>query len=102
MKVAIYTLGCKVNQYETQALERELVLRGHDLTGFDQRADAYIVNTCTVTPKATGSPDRPSAGPEHATPAAWWRYAAATPRRIQRPPWRWGPISLRATTTTWD
>ena len=49
MKIAIYTLGCKVNQYETQAMEQELLHRGHTLAGFDGPADAYIVNTCTVT-----------------------------------------------------
>ena len=49
MKIAIYTLGCKVNQYETQAMERELLRRGHTLTDFDSPADAYVVNTCTVT-----------------------------------------------------
>lgn len=49
MKVAIYTLGCKVNQYETQAMEQELQRRGHQLTDFEGEADAYIVNTCTVT-----------------------------------------------------
>ena len=49
MKIAIYTLGCKVNQYESQAMERELLRRGHTLTDFDGPADAYIVNTCTVT-----------------------------------------------------
>ena len=49
MDIAIYTLGCKVNQYETQAMEQELLRRGHTLTAFDSRADAYIVNTCTVT-----------------------------------------------------
>ena len=49
MKVAICTLGCKVNQYETQALEQELVRRGHELAGFEETADAYVVNTCSVT-----------------------------------------------------
>ena len=49
MRVAIYTLGCKVNQYETQAMEQELVRRGHTLVPFDEAADAYIVNTCSVT-----------------------------------------------------
>ena len=49
MKVAIYTLGCKVNQYETQALETELVRRGHLLVPFEGEADAYIINTCSVT-----------------------------------------------------
>ena len=49
MKVAFYTLGCKVNQYETQALETELVRRGHTLVPFEGEADAYIINTCSVT-----------------------------------------------------
>lgn len=49
MKVAIFTLGCKVNQYETQALGTELKRRGHELVPFEGVADAYIINTCTVT-----------------------------------------------------
>ena len=49
MKVAICTLGCKVNQYETQALEQELLHRGHTLADFEETADAYVVNTCSVT-----------------------------------------------------
>ena len=49
MQVAIYTLGCKVNQYETQAMEQELRRRGHVLVPFDGMADAYIINTCSVT-----------------------------------------------------
>ena len=49
MRIAICTLGCKVNQYETQALEQELRRRGHELVGFEEKADAYIVNTCSVT-----------------------------------------------------
>ena len=49
LKIALYTLGCKVNQYETQAMEQELLRRGHTLVPFEETADAYIVNTCTVT-----------------------------------------------------
>ena len=49
MKVAIYTLGCKVNQYETQAMEQELRRRGHTVVAFTDDADAYVVNTCSVT-----------------------------------------------------
>ena len=49
MRVGIYTLGCKVNQYETQAMEQELLRRGHELVSFESVADAYIVNTCSVT-----------------------------------------------------
>lgn len=49
LNIAIYTLGCKVNQYETQAMEQALTGRGHALVDFDGPADAYIINTCTVT-----------------------------------------------------
>ncbi len=49
MRIAFYTLGCKVNQYETQALEQLFTQRGHTLVPFDGDADAYVINTCTVT-----------------------------------------------------
>ncbi len=44
MKIGICTLGCKVNQYETQAMEQELTGRGHTLGPFEGEADAYIIN----------------------------------------------------------
>ena len=49
MKVAIYTLGCKMNQYETQAMEQLLRQRGHETVEFEAEADIYVVNTCSVT-----------------------------------------------------
>ena len=49
MRVAFYTLGCKVNQYETQAMEGELRRRGHTVVPFDGPADAYVINSCAVT-----------------------------------------------------
>jgi len=49
MKFAFYTLGCKTNQYETQAMERFLTDLGHEIGHFDEACDAYIVNTCSVT-----------------------------------------------------
>lgn len=49
MKIAFYTLGCKANQFETQALERLFAEHGHEIVPFDQFADVYVVNTCTVT-----------------------------------------------------
>ena len=49
MKFAFYTLGCKTNQYETQAMERFLLEKGHSLGHFDEACDAYIINTCSVT-----------------------------------------------------
>ena len=49
MKIAIYTLGCKVNQYETQAMEQLLRQKGHQAVDSSEEADAYVVNTCSVT-----------------------------------------------------
>ena len=49
MRIACYTLGCKVNQYETQALEQLFTQRGHTLVPFEGEADAYVINTCSVT-----------------------------------------------------
>ena len=48
-KVAFYTLGCKVNQYETNAMIQEFKNSGYEIVEFDDIADIYIVNTCTVT-----------------------------------------------------
>lgn len=49
MIFGFYTLGCKVNQYETQAMEQMLRQRGHSIGDFDGYCDAYIINTCSVT-----------------------------------------------------
>ena len=49
MIVGFYTLGCKVNQYETQAMEQLLRERGHKVGAFNGECDAYIINTCSVT-----------------------------------------------------
>ena len=49
MRFAFYTLGCKTNQYETQAMERLLTQMGHEIGHFDEGCDAYIINTCSVT-----------------------------------------------------
>lgn len=46
---AIYTLGCKANQYDSYSIARELTRSGWRQVGFGDRADAYIVDTCTVT-----------------------------------------------------
>ena len=49
MKFAFYTLGCKTNQYETQAMEQLLLGQGHSVGSFDELCDGYIINTCSVT-----------------------------------------------------
>ena len=46
---ATCTLGCKVNHYETQAMEKTLLENGYTLIPYDEKADIYIINTCTVT-----------------------------------------------------
>jgi threonylcarbamoyladenosine tRNA methylthiotransferase MtaB len=47
--VAAYTLGCKVNQYETEAMLDIFEKEGYEVVDFDQSADVYLINTCTVT-----------------------------------------------------
>ena len=49
MRFAFYTLGCKTNQYETQAMERMLARQGHCIAPFEEDCDGYIINTCSVT-----------------------------------------------------
>ena len=49
MKFGFYTLGCKVNQYETQAMEQLLAGQGHEIGDFHTPCDVYIINTCSVT-----------------------------------------------------
>lgn len=51
-KAAFYTLGCKVNQYETEIIKKDFIENGYEEVDFDQKADVYIVNTCTVTAMA--------------------------------------------------
>ena len=48
-KAALHNLGCKVNAYETEAMKQQLAERGYEIVPFDQKADVYIINTCSVT-----------------------------------------------------
>ena len=47
--VAFHTLGCKVNQYDTQAMLEKFRAAGYQVVPFDSAADIYVINTCTVT-----------------------------------------------------
>ncbi|MEG0292205.1 MAG: tRNA (N(6)-L-threonylcarbamoyladenosine(37)-C(2))-methylthiotransferase MtaB [Anaerovoracaceae bacterium] len=49
MKVAFHTLGCKVNQYETEAIKENFVKNGYSVVGENDFSDVYVINTCTVT-----------------------------------------------------
>ena len=55
LKVAFYSLGCRMNQFETSAMEEEFENRGYTLSEFSDKADIYVVNTCTVTNDADRS-----------------------------------------------
>ena len=48
-RVAFCTLGCKVNQYETNAMIEQFINKGYEIVEFEEKADIYIINTCTVT-----------------------------------------------------
>ena len=48
-KVALHNLGCKVNAYETEAMQELLEKHGYEIVPFQEGADVYIINTCTVT-----------------------------------------------------
>jgi threonylcarbamoyladenosine tRNA methylthiotransferase MtaB len=56
MRVALFTIGCKVNQYETEAIAEKLEALGFERVDFREKADVYVINTCTVT----GESDRSS------------------------------------------
>ena len=49
MKVALHNLGCKVNAYETEAMQELLEQKGYEIVPFKEGADVYVINTCTVT-----------------------------------------------------
>ncbi len=48
-KAALHNLGCKVNAYETEAMQEQLSRHGYEIVSFQEKADVYIINTCTVT-----------------------------------------------------
>ena len=90
MKVAIYTLGCKVNQYETQAMEQSCWQGGTRSRRFSDEADAYIVNTCSVTAVSDQKSRQVIHGVQRKHPAPWWRCAAAIPRPTRTTCGSWG------------
>ena len=47
--VALHSLGCKVNRYETDVMGQKLQENGYNIVAFDEMADIYIINTCSVT-----------------------------------------------------
>lgn len=81
-KAALHNLGCKVNAYETEAMQQLLEQAGYEIVPFEEKADVYIVNTCTVTNIA----DRKSRQMLHRAKNRirkrwWWRQAVMCRRR---------------------
>jgi len=86
MKVAITTLGCKVNQYDTASLATDLARAGHLVGEFGPGADVYIVNSCTVTDRADAESRRLARRAKRWNPTArvimTGCYAAANPSAV--------------------
>lgn len=53
MKVAFYTLGCKVNQYETDLMMKSFADKDYEIVDFEEKADIYVINSCSVTNLST-------------------------------------------------
>ena len=70
MRVAITTLGCKLNQYDGAVIDRMVGERGWRAVDFDEEADAYVVNTCTVTDRADSEARKLARRARRANPAA--------------------------------
>ena len=88
MRVAVTTLGCKVNQYDTAVMERLFDEKGWTRVEFAEQADAYVVNTCTVTDRADAEARRLARRARRANPAArvilTGCYAQTSPQEIAR------------------
>ena len=63
---AFITLGCKINQYETEAIRREVLKLGYEEVRASTPADVYVVNTCSVTAQS-GAKSRKSVSYTHLT-----------------------------------
>jgi threonylcarbamoyladenosine tRNA methylthiotransferase MtaB len=87
-RVAFTTLGCKVNQYETETIEGLFKQRGYEVTGFDQPADVYVINTCSVTHlgerKSRQLIRRAARSNPGATVVVTGCYAQASPEQIEK------------------
>ncbi len=86
MRVAVATLGCKVNQYDSAVFGRLFGERGWQRVGFDDQADAYVVNSCTVTDRADADARRLARRARRRNPQArvimTGCYAQATPAAV--------------------
>ena len=74
---ALHNLGCKVNAYETEAMQQLLEASGYRIVDFSQKADIYIINTCSVTMWRIKNPGRCfTEQKSRIRTVLWWRQAA--------------------------
>ena len=87
MKVAFHTLGCKVNQYETEAMKEQFASAGYQIVEEHDFADVYVINTCTVTNLADRKSRQYIRRMKQANPAAIVAvtgcYAQVSPKEVQ-------------------
>ena len=76
-KIAFYTLGCKVNQVETEQLKEEFIHRGYEIVDFTDEADVYLINTCTVTHVSDRKSRAVIRRAARVIPVLWWRLPVA-------------------------
>ena len=79
--VALHNLGCKVNSYELDVIGQKLKEKGFSIVPFDEKADIYIVNTCSVTNIADRKAGRCCIRQKSETLVRWW--------------WRWDVMCRR-------
>ena len=82
MRVAITTLGCKVNQYDSAVFERLFSEQGWRRVGFHEPADAYVINSCTVTDRADADARRMARRARRRNPSARVVMMNAAARQI--------------------
>ena len=89
-RVALRTLGCKVNQYETRKLAEDFQSKGFDLVDFSSEADIYVINTCTVTRVADSKSRQAARSAVNRNPQAavvlTGCYAETSPERLRAIP----------------
>ncbi len=85
---AIKTLGCKLNQFESEQMRRQLAQAGYEIVPFDARADLYIINSCTVTSRTDRDCRRLARGVKRRNPQArlivTGCYAEVAPQRLRQ------------------
>lgn len=86
MKAYILTLGCKVNQYESQAMLEELCRSGFAPAETEEEADVVILNSCTVTAASDQKCESFSTGPAGKILRRCWFLPAVCPRPSRRKP----------------